>query len=216
MANSPASHGPKAAITGRAQFAKGLSGPQDRNSFQAARTPPLASGKPWRKATATPVKWALGICTRQPLPAIHGTDHLAFDAPGDVPVTVAAGATRQVGVPKNRLSQPARRPKGNLRHGMSAGSGWELTAQYMGYQSGRLFPTQLAPADLNGGMRALHRNFVFNEACPAPSGFAGKLSMGIGYQCLRNLATARQLTARNRASPVASAFLTKSLYFASS
>jgi hypothetical protein len=40
--------------------------------------------------------------------------------------------------------------------------------------------TPLAPADLNGGIRALHRNFVFNEACPAPSGFAGKLSMGIG------------------------------------
>lgn len=70
--------------------------------------------------------------------------------------------------------------KGTFGHGMSAGGGWELTAQYMGYEDGRLFPTPLVAADLNSGIRALHGRFVFNEACPAPSGFAGKLSMGIG------------------------------------
>jgi 3-oxoacyl-(acyl-carrier-protein) synthase len=70
--------------------------------------------------------------------------------------------------------------KGTFGHGMSAGGGWELTAQYMGYEDGRLFPTPLSPADLNSGIRALRGNFVFDESCPAPSGFAGKLSMGIG------------------------------------
>ena len=63
---------------------------------------------------------------------------------------------------------------------MSAGSGWELTAQYMGYESGRLFPTPLTPSELNNEIRELHRHFVFTEACSVPQGLAGKLSMGIG------------------------------------
>jgi 3-oxoacyl-[acyl-carrier-protein] synthase II len=70
--------------------------------------------------------------------------------------------------------------KGTFGHGMSAGGGWELTAQYMGYESGRLFPTPLNLSELNGAIRKLHQDFVFTEACSAPPGFAGKLSMGIG------------------------------------
>ena len=70
--------------------------------------------------------------------------------------------------------------KGTFGHGMSAGGGWELTAQYMGYESGRLFPTPLHSADLNSSIRALHGSFVFDEASAAPEGLAGKLSMGIG------------------------------------
>ena len=70
--------------------------------------------------------------------------------------------------------------KGTFGHGMSAGGGWELTAQYMGYESGQLFPTPLHAADLNSTIGALHGSFVFDEASAAPEGFAGKLSMGIG------------------------------------
>jgi 3-oxoacyl-[acyl-carrier-protein] synthase II len=70
--------------------------------------------------------------------------------------------------------------KGTFGHGMSAGSGWELTAQYMGFESGRLFPTPLTPADLNSAVSAIHGSFVFSESCPVPAGLAGKLSMGIG------------------------------------
>lgn len=64
--------------------------------------------------------------------------------------------------------------------GMSAGGGWELTAQYMGHESGKLFPTPLTPAELNESIRAIYEEFVFDEACPLPEGLAGKLSMGIG------------------------------------
>jgi 3-oxoacyl-[acyl-carrier-protein] synthase II len=70
--------------------------------------------------------------------------------------------------------------KGTFGHGMSAGSGWELTAQYMGCESGRLFPTPLTPSELNNEIRELHRHFIFTEACSVPQGLAGKLSMGIG------------------------------------
>jgi 3-oxoacyl-[acyl-carrier-protein] synthase II len=70
--------------------------------------------------------------------------------------------------------------KGTFGHGMSAGSGWELTAQYMGFESGRLFPTPLKPEDLNKAIQMIHRSFVFSDACPFPQSLAGKLSMGVG------------------------------------
>jgi 3-oxoacyl-[acyl-carrier-protein] synthase II len=70
--------------------------------------------------------------------------------------------------------------KGTFGHGMSAGSGWELTAQYMGFEDGRLFPTPLKADDLNQAIRGLHTEFVFSDSCALPTGLAGKLSMGIG------------------------------------
>jgi 3-oxoacyl-(acyl-carrier-protein) synthase len=70
--------------------------------------------------------------------------------------------------------------KGTFGHGMSAGGGWELTAQYLGYMEGRLFPTPLAREELNATIGQMHKNFVFNSACDIPPGFGGKLSMGIG------------------------------------
>jgi 3-oxoacyl-[acyl-carrier-protein] synthase II len=70
--------------------------------------------------------------------------------------------------------------KGTFGHGMSAGGGWELTAQYMGFENGQLFPTPLRPVDLNRAIGALHGGFVFSDSCPLPAGLAGKLSMGIG------------------------------------
>ena len=70
--------------------------------------------------------------------------------------------------------------KGTHGHGMSAAGGWELTAQYLGYQQGRLFPTPLAEGELNAEISRLHERFLFDQGCEAPQGAAGKLSMGVG------------------------------------
>lgn len=70
--------------------------------------------------------------------------------------------------------------KGTFGHGMSAGGGWELTAQYLGYEEGRLFPTPLVEKQLNAAIRDVHDRFVFDVSCEAAPGLAGKLSMGIG------------------------------------
>lgn len=70
--------------------------------------------------------------------------------------------------------------KGTFGHGMSAGGGWELTAQYLGYAKGKLFPTPLASSELNQEIAKLHGDFVMETGCAAPEGAAGKLSMGIG------------------------------------
>ncbi len=70
--------------------------------------------------------------------------------------------------------------KGTFGHGMSAGGGWELTAQYLGYERGKVFPTPLAASELNPEIARLHRRFVFDAACALPAGPVGKLSMGIG------------------------------------
>jgi len=70
--------------------------------------------------------------------------------------------------------------KGTFGHGMSAGGGWELTAQYLGYQLGRLFPTPLTAETLNSAIRQIHGNVVYDTACEFPQQLGGKLSMGIG------------------------------------
>jgi 3-oxoacyl-[acyl-carrier-protein] synthase II len=70
--------------------------------------------------------------------------------------------------------------KGTFGHGMSAGGGWELTAQYLGYARGRIFPTPLQNAELNREIGKVHSRFVYDQETPAPSGLAGKLSMGVG------------------------------------
>ncbi|HWV39188.1 MAG TPA: beta-ketoacyl synthase N-terminal-like domain-containing protein [Vulgatibacter sp.] len=69
--------------------------------------------------------------------------------------------------------------KGTFGHGMSAGGGWELTAQYLGYQRGTLFPTPLGAEELNPSIGKLHGRFVLDDGSEA-EGAAGKLSMGIG------------------------------------
>lgn len=70
--------------------------------------------------------------------------------------------------------------KGTFGHGMSAGGGFELTAQYLGYARGLIFPTPLAETELNPEIARVHERFAFNEGCAAPVGAAGKLSMGVG------------------------------------
>lgn len=70
--------------------------------------------------------------------------------------------------------------KGTFGHGMSAGGGWELTAQYLGVEAGKLFPTPLQRDELNAAISAVHGSYVFDAACEAPMGPMGKLSMGVG------------------------------------
>jgi 3-oxoacyl-(acyl-carrier-protein) synthase len=70
--------------------------------------------------------------------------------------------------------------KGTFGHGMGAGGGWELLAQYLGYMRGRLHPTPLREDQLHPAIRGVHRLFVFDRACEVRPGPAGKLSMGVG------------------------------------
>ncbi|MGD2115731.1 MAG: beta-ketoacyl synthase N-terminal-like domain-containing protein [Acidobacteriota bacterium] len=70
--------------------------------------------------------------------------------------------------------------KGIHGHGMSAAGGWELTAQYLAYERGHLFPTPLAESELNPEISKIHQSFVFDSSCDAPPSPAGKLSMGVG------------------------------------
>ncbi|MEM1205540.1 MAG: beta-ketoacyl synthase N-terminal-like domain-containing protein [Acidobacteriota bacterium] len=70
--------------------------------------------------------------------------------------------------------------KGTFGHGMAAGGGWELTAQYLGYERGHLYPTALSESELNSQIASVHDRFVYNRGCTAPAGPVGKLSMGVG------------------------------------
>ncbi|MEO8449608.1 MAG: beta-ketoacyl synthase N-terminal-like domain-containing protein [Gemmatimonadota bacterium] len=70
--------------------------------------------------------------------------------------------------------------KGTFGHGMGPCGGWELTAQYLGFERGRLFPTPLAPGELNPEIAKLHTMFTFDSATGFPAGLAGKLNMGVG------------------------------------
>jgi 3-oxoacyl-(acyl-carrier-protein) synthase len=84
---------------------------------------------------------------------------------------------REVLPPSCRLS--AR--KGSFGHGMGAGGGWELTAQYMGHAAGAYFPTTIERSEVHPEIRKLHDRFVLREPCPVEGGtVVGKLSMGIG------------------------------------
>lgn len=70
--------------------------------------------------------------------------------------------------------------KGTFGHGMSAGGGWELTAQYLGMERGVIFPTPLTREDLNAEIGGVHGAYVYDTACDAPRRPMGKLSMGVG------------------------------------
>lgn len=100
----------------------------------------------------------------------------------DLHATATPGDYREVetlrGVVPDQVLVTAR--KGTFGHGMSAGGGWELTAQYLGYERGRLYPTPLHRDELNRQIAGIHDAYVFDEACPTTKGVAGKLSMGIG------------------------------------
>ncbi len=70
--------------------------------------------------------------------------------------------------------------KGTFGHGMGVGGGWELTAQYLGVERGKLYPTPLDRSELNTVIEQLGNRFVFDEAVSIPKRAVGKLSMGVG------------------------------------
>jgi 3-oxoacyl-[acyl-carrier-protein] synthase II len=70
--------------------------------------------------------------------------------------------------------------KGTFGHGMGVGGGWELTAQYLGYERGVLFPTPLEPSEVHESIQQLRQNLVFNRPVEFPRRPVGKLSMGVG------------------------------------
>jgi 3-oxoacyl-[acyl-carrier-protein] synthase II len=127
-----------------------------------------------------------------PKAAIHQALANAGVAPGDIGTwdlhaTATPGDYSEVATMRSVLpgSVLVTARKGTFGHGMSAGSGWELTAQYMGYEQGQLFPTPLPAGDLNHAIAGVHDCFVFNRARDFPGGKqsrkqSGKLSMGIG------------------------------------
>jgi 3-oxoacyl-(acyl-carrier-protein) synthase len=100
----------------------------------------------------------------------------------DLHATATPGDFREIetlrGVVSDDVVVTAR--KGTFGHGMSAGGGWELTAQYLGYERGQLYPTPLRQEELNPEIARLHDLYVFDAACRVEQGVAGKLSMGIG------------------------------------
>jgi 3-oxoacyl-(acyl-carrier-protein) synthase len=103
----------------------------------------------------------------------------------DLHATATPGDFKEVATLRAVVPEPVlvTARKGTFGHGMAAGGGWELTAQYLGYARGRLYPTPLGRGELNPEIAALHGLFAFDRACPLPAGSAGpagKLSMGIG------------------------------------
>jgi len=70
--------------------------------------------------------------------------------------------------------------KGTFGHGMGVGGGWELTAQYLGYERGVLFPTPLEPGEVHETIQKLGQSLVYNRPIEFPDRPAGKLSMGVG------------------------------------
>jgi 3-oxoacyl-(acyl-carrier-protein) synthase len=127
-------------------------------------------------------------------PSTHGPTaaiHQAFADSGirpeeigtwDLHATATPGDYREVETMRGILSDSVlvTARKGTFGHGMSAGGGWELTAQYLGAEQGRLYPTALHRGELNRQIADLHGAYVFDESCAAAKAPAGKLSMGIG------------------------------------
>ncbi len=70
--------------------------------------------------------------------------------------------------------------KGGFGHGMGAGGGWELTAQYLGHAAGSYFATRIRWEAVHPEIRKLHERFTLTERSPVESPFVGKLSMGVG------------------------------------
>jgi 3-oxoacyl-[acyl-carrier-protein] synthase II len=70
--------------------------------------------------------------------------------------------------------------KGTFGHGMGVGGGWELTAQYLGYERGHIFPTPLEPDEVHPSICELGQKLVYRTPVEFPARPVGKLSMGVG------------------------------------
>jgi 3-oxoacyl-[acyl-carrier-protein] synthase II len=117
---------------------------------------------------------------RQALEEAHATPQQI--ATWDLHATATPGDYAEISTLRTMLPETVMvtARKGTFGHGMSAGGGWELTAQYLGYASGHLFPTLLTENSLNPAIADIHRQYVFADSCVAADGLAGKLSSGIG------------------------------------
>jgi 3-oxoacyl-[acyl-carrier-protein] synthase II len=117
---------------------------------------------------------------RQALEEAHATPQQI--ATWDLHATATPGDYAEISTLRTMLgdSVMVTARKGTFGHGMSAGGGWELTAQYLGYASGHLFPTLLTEKSLNPAIADIHRQYVFADSCVTAEGLAGKLSSGIG------------------------------------
>jgi 3-oxoacyl-[acyl-carrier-protein] synthase II len=117
---------------------------------------------------------------RQALEEAHATPEQI--ATWDLHATATPGDYAEIGTLRTMLPETVMvtARKGTFGHGMSAGGGWELTAQYLGYASGHLFPTLLTEESLNPAIASIHGQYVFADSCVAAEGLAGKLSSGIG------------------------------------
>jgi 3-oxoacyl-(acyl-carrier-protein) synthase len=149
--------------------------------FRPLGMEPLAVG------TSSDAEHIISPSHRGPLAAIRQALALAGASPADVGswdmhATATPGDHQEIvtlrSIFPDTLLVSAR--KGTFGHGMGACGGWELTAQYLGYEAGVLFPTPLRREELHPAIAAVHQRFVFDEAMPVPAGLAGKLSMGIG------------------------------------
>ncbi|HET9769149.1 MAG TPA: beta-ketoacyl synthase N-terminal-like domain-containing protein [Thermoanaerobaculia bacterium] len=143
--------------------------------------------EPLAVATSSDAEHIISPSHEGPLAAIRRALALAGAAPADVatwdmhatgtPGDVQEIVTLRTVLPETVLVTAR---KGTFGHGMGPCGGWELTAQYLGYARGELFPTPLRREELHPSIAAVHERFVFDQPLPAPPGLAGKLSMGIG------------------------------------
>lgn len=70
--------------------------------------------------------------------------------------------------------------KGTFGHGMGVAGGWELTAQYLGYEHGKLLPIPITSAEVHPAIKGLGNHLVLDSAVDFPEKPVGKLSMGVG------------------------------------
>ena len=100
----------------------------------------------------------------------------------DLHATATPGDHQEVQNLKGIL--PAEAPltarKGTFGHGMGAAGGWELTAQYLGYEKGKLYPTPVTEEEIHPSIKALGHHLVMDSAVSFPDKPVGKLSMGVG------------------------------------
>lgn len=128
----------------------------------------------------TPSKEGPGVAMRQALDRAHvrPQDIVSWD----LHATATPGDYQEVenlqSVVPAEVLLTAR--KGTFGHGMGVGGGWELTAQHLGVERGRLYPTTLSESELNQVIEQLGRRFVFNRGVEIPRAVVGKLSMGVG------------------------------------
>jgi 3-oxoacyl-(acyl-carrier-protein) synthase len=112
-------------------------------------------------------------CARTSADALGSWDLHATATPGDFQEL----ENLQTVIPRD-VAVTAR--KGTFGHGMGVGGGWELTAQYLGYEHGKIFPTPLAAEEVHPSISELGQKLVYTTPVDFPARPVGKLSMGVG------------------------------------